>query len=438
MNDSRMLRRPARAAVAALAGCIAGALVLVGAGAAAAAPDTDFYAPPAELPAAAGDIVRTEPLPVFATLPESDGSWPAAAQLVMYTSRLQDGTPTAVTGTFIDSTHPWRGTGPRPTVVIAPGTSGQGDQCAMSRAFSTGLNAGTDPLFLSANQEAPSAGVWSALGARVFVTDYIGLGTPGIHTYVNRVEEAHAVLDAARAANTLGGGAATPIALWGYSQGGGATAAAAELAASYAPELNIKGAWAGGPTADLEQVLAQIDGNLIGGAIGSAINGFVARYPELESTLQERMTPEGRATLDAIGNECIADIITKRPFLKTRDYTRDGASLLDNLRTVPEAMRVLEAQRIGTIPPRFPVLVTSGRNDDTVPYGQARQMAVDWCERGANVTFRTNELPPLAPGTTFGNHFGPLLVDAYGNGEPVRYLLDRFDDVPTAPGCDLA
>jgi len=353
----------------------------------------------------------------------------------MYTSRLQDGTPTAVTGTFVDSTHPWRGKGPRPTVVIAPGTSGQGDQCAMSRAFSTGLNAGVDPLFLSANQEALSAGVWSAMGARVFVTDYIGLGTPGVHTYVNRVEEAHAVLDAARAANALAGsGGATPIALWGYSQGGGATAAAAELAASYAPELNIKGAWAGGPTADLEQVLAQIDGNLIGGAIGFAINGFVARYPELESTLQQRMTPEGRATLDAIGTECIADIITRRPFVKTRDFTRDGASLLDNLRTVPEAMRVLEAQRIGTIAPRFPVLVTSGRNDDTVPYGQARRMAVDWCERGANVTFRTDELPPIVPGTTFGNHFGPLLVDAYGTREPVRYLLD---DVPVAPGCSV-
>lgn len=413
-----------------------GALVLT---AAPAVADTDFYTPPVDLPAAAGAVVRAEPLPLFATIPEADGTWPAAAQLVMYTSRLQDGTPTAVTGTFIDSTHPWRGDGPRPTVIIAPGTSGQGDRCAMSRAFSTGVIAGTDPLFVSANQEAPSAALWSSLGARVFVTDYIGLGTPGVHTYVNRVEQAHAVLDAARAANQLSGsGPGTPLAFWGYSQGGGATAAATELAPTYAPELNIAGAWAGGPTADLEQVLGQIDGNLIGGAIGFAVNGFVARYPELESTLEQRMTPEGRAVLDTIGSECIADVIVEQPFLQTRDYTRDGASLLDNLRTVPEAMRVLDDQRIGRIAPQVPVLVTSGRNDDTVPYAQARQLAVDWCERGADVTFRTNELPPILPGTTFGNHFGPQIQDAYVDGAPVRFLLDRFDGVPVAPGCSLA
>lgn len=436
MNMS--LEKRGRAAVAALVSIAAAALVLAAPGPAAAGPAPDFYTPPAQLSDAPGDIVRSEPMPIFATVPAADGSWPAAAQLVMYTSRLQDGTPTAVTGTFIDSAHPWRGTGQRPTVVIAPGTSGQGDQCAMSRAFSTGLNAGLDPLFLSANQEAVSAGVWSALGARVFVTDYIGLGTPGIHTYVNRVEQAHAVLDAARAANALSGGDATPLALWGYSQGGGATAAAAELAPSYAPELNIKGVWAGGPTADLEQVLAQIDGNLIGGAIGFAVNGFVARYPELSSVVQERLTPEGRTALDGIGTECIADIIAKRPFLQTRSFTRDGRPLIDNLREVPEALQVLRDQRIGTVAPRVPVLVSSGRNDDTVPYGQARQLAVDWCDRGADVTFRTNELPPLAPGTTFGNHFGPLIADAYLDGEPVRYLLDRFDEVPVAPGCSVS
>lgn len=430
-------RTPGRAAVAASVTCAATALTVAVPGRAGADSPPDFYSPPALSADAPGGIVRSEPLPLFATIPESDGTWPVAAQLVMYTSRLQDGTPTAVTGTFIDSTHPWRGHGPRPTVVIAPGTSGQGDQCAMSRAFSTGLNAGVDPLFVSANQEAVSAGVWSALGVRVFVTDYIGLGTPGTHTYVNRIEQAHAVLDAGRAANALVGDDATPLALWGYSQGGGATAAAAELAASYAPELNVKGVWAGGPTADLEQVLEQIDGNLIGGSISFAVNGFVARYPELRSVVQERLTPEGQAALDGIGTECIADIITKRPFLQTRSFTRDGRPLLDNLREVPEALQVLRDQRIGTVAPRVPALVSSGRNDDTVPYGQARQLAVDWCDRGASVTFHTDELPPLAPGTTFGNHFGPLIDDAYVEGTPVRYLLDRFDGVPVAPGCSF-
>lgn len=401
--------------------------------------EPDFYVPPAQIAPGPGAIVRTQPMPLFATVPGIAGNWPGTARLVMYTSQLQDGSPTAVTGTFIDATRPWQGNGPRPTVVIAPGTVGQGDQCAASRAFALGLNITTAPFSLSANQEALSANVWSALGARVFVTDYVGLGTPGVHTYVNRIEEAHAVLDAARAANALSGsGSDTPIALWGYSQGGGATAAAAELQPSYAPELDLKGTWAGAPPANLLDTLAAIDGNLIGGAIGFAINGFVARYPELQKPLEERMSPAGRAMLATLATECIGDVITNQPFLETSTFTNDGRSLLDNLSAIPEAIPIFDRQRIGNLTPTSPVLITSGRNDDTVPYGQARQLAVDWCANGADVTFRTNELPPILPGATLPNHFGPELIDGYGTNNAVSYVLDRLNDVPIASGCTLS
>jgi predicted esterase len=43
-----------------------------------------------------------------------------------------------------------------------------------------------------------------------------------------------------------------PLAFWGYSQGGGAAASAAELASSYAPELDVVGSYAGAPPADLK------------------------------------------------------------------------------------------------------------------------------------------------------------------------------------------
>ena len=65
-----------------------------------------------------------------------------------------------------------------------------------------------------------------ARGFAVVVTDYDGLGTPGMHTYVNRLAEAHAVLDAARAAKQLPGTSLEPngpVALWGYSLGGGSS-----------------------------------------------------------------------------------------------------------------------------------------------------------------------------------------------------------------------
>ncbi|WP_280249049.1 lipase family protein [Nocardia abscessus] len=423
------------AAVAAVACAAAVAVVGVDTREAAAAPVNDFYLPPAQIPSEPGAIVKTAPMALFATVP-TDKGWPGKAQHVMYTSRLQDGSPVAVSGTFIDASGPWQGPGPRPTVVIAPGTSGQGDRCAMSVAFSTGLTVFTDPSpSLSANQELPASAVWSGLGARVLVTDYIGLGTPGMHTYANRIEAAHAVLDGVRAAHNLSGaGAETPVVLWGYSQGGGATAAAAEMAPQYAPELNLKGTWAGGPVADLAAILERIDGALIGGAIGFAINGLQARYPELNKALDRVVSPAGRATLGTLSDECIGDIITRHPFMKTGSLTKDGRSLTEHLAAIPEAAPALAELRVGSLLPVTPVLITSGLNDDTVPYGQARRLAEDWCAKGATVTFRTNDLPPIFSGATIPNHFGPEMIDGFGPDNAITYLLDRLADKPVT-GC---
>ncbi|MET0198041.1 lipase [Rhodococcus sp. 06-156-3C] len=414
------------------------AAVLIPVATASADPGSDFYSPPAEFDSTPGSLVRTEPLPLLASFPGADGTWPGKAQRVMYSSRLQDDSPVAVTGTYIEASQPWRGTGERPTIVVAPGTVGQGDQCAPSKAFQTGLNATLDPVSFSANQEQLAASVWIARGARVFVTDYVGLGTPGVHTYVNRIEEAHAVLDAARVANVLSGtGSSTPLALWGYSQGGGAVAAAAEMQPSYAPELNVKGTWAGAPPADLLATLGQVDGTLIGGVIGFAVNGFVARRPELLEPFNARLTPEGKAVMAELSNACIGDVILRHPFLRTETFTADHQPLLANLRTIPEAAPIFDEQRIGTLTPTTPVLVTSGRNDDTVPYEQARQLAVDWCDNGATVDFVSNDLPPILPGAVLPNHFGPDLIDGYGTGLALNYITDRLNDVPLASGCRL-
>ncbi|WP_068268913.1 lipase family protein [Aldersonia kunmingensis] len=406
----------------------------VGAPQAAANPVSAFYYAPAQFDTAVGSIIKTEPMQVIAAPPI--GPWPVPAQKVLYTSRLQDDSPVAVSGVYVEATTPWQGPGPRPTVIVAPGTMGQGDQCAASVALSLGLALQPEKLSLSASQESLSVDTWHALGARVFVTDYVGLGTPGIHTYTNRREQAHAVLDGARAAQKLGKyGPETPLLFWGYSQGGGATAAAAELAPEYAPELNVKGVWAGGPTADLRAVIDRIDGALIGAAIGYAINGFVARYPELQRALDETVSPQGRAVLNKASEGCIGDIVLQQPFVKTTTLTKDGRSLAAHLKEIPESAKVFADQRIGNLRPKAPVLITSGRNDDTVPYGQARQLANDWCDKNATVTFRTNELPPILPGTTIPGHFGPELIDGYA-GPVIPYLMDRLADKPIS-GCSI-
>lgn len=394
-----------------------------------------FYRPPADLPDDPGAVVRTQRVGIPATLPGADGAWPADGTRVMFTSRDVHDRTAAVTAMIIEESGPWQGPGERPTVVIAPGTTGQGDRCAISLTTPSGLWAGANPdPYFSANQEIVSAAKWHARGARVVVTDYIGLGTPGIHTYVNRVETGRAVLDAARAARDLAGGD-SPLLLWGYSQGGGATASAAELHPTYAPELDLRGVWAGAPVADLDETLQVADGGLIGGVTAWAVNGMVDRYPEMQPLLDRALTDEGAALLESSRTKCIGDVIFKAPFVHTSEYTVDGRSLGEWIHEDQTALNILRDQRIGRHTPEVPVLVTGAPHDDTVPYGQARRLAEDWCAAGADVTFRTTHMPALAPGWTLPDHFGPLIHDTMLVDEVTPWLLSTLEGGGT--GCTL-
>ncbi len=151
-----------------------------------------FYTAPASLPANNGDLVRTEPS-AFYVGPLKTIRAQASVQRVMYRSVNSSGAPIAVTGTVLVPDAAWTGSGPRPLVSYAAGTQGQGDQCAPSRAMATGEE--YEGIFI--------AGLL-ARGYSVAVTDYEGLGTAGSHTYMARESQAHAVLDAARAAQRLG------------------------------------------------------------------------------------------------------------------------------------------------------------------------------------------------------------------------------------------
>lgn len=222
-----------------------------------------FYNPPAALPAADGALIRSEPLPLALSLPGVEGPLPGTATRLMYKSTDSAGRPMAVTGAYIEPTAHWTGGGPRPLVAVAPGTMGQGDQCAASLGLEHPLLVNSRTL--SVGYEDLAIYRLLARGIAVVVTDYTGLGaTDRLHTYVNRVDEAHAVLDAVRAARSLATASLTAgsrVALYGYSQGGGATAAAAELQPSYAPDVTLAGTYAGAPPADLVAVTEAIDGS---------------------------------------------------------------------------------------------------------------------------------------------------------------------------------
>ncbi|MFH8800722.1 lipase family protein [Streptomyces sp. NPDC017936] len=410
---------------------------------AAAAPDADavvsrgvripaFYTPPAALPAADGALIRTERLPLALSLPGVDGPLPGRATRLMYKSTDAGGQPMAVTGAYIEPTAAWKGSGPRPLVALAPGTMGQGDQCAASLGLER-------PLFL--NGQTVSVGYEDlaiyrmlARGIAVVVTDYAGLGTTDrLHTYVNRVDEAHAVLDAVRAARSLDGTSLTDgsrVALFGYSQGGGATAAAAELQPSYAPDVPLAGTYAGAAPADLVAVTEAIDGSDLAGALGWSVNGFLQTDPALRPIADAHLNTAGKAALKDLSTMCVGDALLAYNSARSTSWTTDGRSLGAVIEAEPALKAFLAGQRIGTLKPASPVRVATGTADDLVPHAQARELAVAWCAKGADVTYKPVVLLPL--GNSLINHFAPLLAD---QGDAISWLADRLNGRPADSNC---
>lgn len=393
----------------------------------------EFYNPPTTLPTSDGTLIRTEPLPLALSLPGLDGSTlPGTATRLMYKSTDSNDQPVAVTGAYIEPSADWSGDGPRPLVALAPGTLGQGDQCSASMGLE-------HPLAL--NSQTVSVGYEDlaiyrllAEGVAVVVTDYVGLGaTDRLHTYVNRIDEAHAVLDAVRAARSVTGASVTagsPVGLYGYSQGGGATAAAAELQSSYAPDVTLAGTYAGAPPADLASVTKAIDGSELAGALGWSLNGFLQSDPALKPLAEAHLNDAGKAALTDLSTMCVGDALFGYGYTQSSSWTTDGESISDIIASTPALKTFLDSQRIGTLKPSGPVRLATGVSDNLVPHAQARQLALDWCALGGDVTYRAVVLPGV--GSALLNHFAPLLTD---QGAAISWLTDRLAGEPTHSNC---
>jgi alpha-beta hydrolase superfamily lysophospholipase len=405
----------------------------------------DFYNIPTPLPAGPpGTVIRSQPYRLALSVPERSGTIPADATRLMYLSNDTHGAPNAVTGSFLAPTLPWKGPGPRPLVAYAVGTHGQGDQCAPSKLLAE-LVTYRPPLDVLPEYEI--VGIYDLLvrGISVVVTDYYGLGTAPIHDYVNRLSEAQAVLDSLRAAQHLAGSDIkpdTPLAVFGYSQGGGAAAAAAELQSSYAPELNLRGTYAGAPPADLLDVLNSpglnggpfgngVPGGAAIGLIGYVINGVYSDYPESRPIIDQAVNLEGAKFLRQVAQQCVGETVLRYAYRSSRSFIAGGQSISVVINSSPVLKGIAQQQTMGALKPQAPVLLVSNINDDLVPHQQVRQLAVEWCNQGATVKLDTALLPPLIPSTILGH--AVEFIPALDAGQ--EWITQRFAGVPAPNNC---
>jgi hypothetical protein len=377
-----------------------------------AAAQADFYQPPSPLPAGAdGDVIKSVPV--------NYGG--AEATRIMYLSRGAQGDRIPVTGTVLVPTQPWAGPGERPIVAYAPFTAGLGDQCATSKTLVGEGMGDAAALFQNIFVDA-----LLRKGFAVAQTDYQGLGTPGDHTYAVRAAQAHATLDVVRAAQRLDAAdlpADGPVGIAGYSQGGGASAAAVELAPAYAPELDVLGAYVGAPPADMSVLAESLDGTLYVGFLGFALVGLDKAYPD--AGILEMANEEGRRVFDQARGKCTLDAVFSFMFRQTRTLIKDGRPVADYL-DEPPFDAIVADNLIGTRKPEAAVLLEHGPNDDVLPYEQARQLGRDWCAKGATVQFNDLDVLPV---------FAHLLGMPAAADHAAAWLAEVFAGTPQPGNC---
>jgi len=216
-----------------------------------------------------------------------------AAYRMDYTTAGPGGAVAASTGALFVPEGP-APDGGWPVIAWAHGTVGVADDCAPSAVPRT-------------ERDASYLTGWLREGYAIAATDYVGLGTPGVHPYLDGPTAGRNVVDSVRAARSIEGAPelSTTWMVVGQSQGAHSAMATAVLATEYAPELDYRGAVATGlPTRsqDLLPVGPETNYPGITSFIAMQLAGLRAAAPDLN--LDGYLTPVGKQVLADVEASC--------------------------------------------------------------------------------------------------------------------------------------
>ncbi|WP_197704533.1 lipase family protein [Jatrophihabitans sp. GAS493] len=275
----------------------------------------DIYTAPSSITAANGTLLACRSV----TLSQVPNSVPMKAWQVQYASTDVNGARVAVSGTIAVPTAAWTGKGTRPVVAFNPGTLGIGPQCAFSKQLAGAFQDEYEGDNISALLKA---------GIAVAATDGIGYLNGQVHPYVNGTDAGHALLDVARTAfqvPSAGLVSSTKVGIWGYSEGGQASLWAAQLAASYAPELQVAGDAAGGVPGDLKLTASQLNGGAFFGFLGDAVIGTITAHPSFP--VNSLINATGASAIAQLKTTCLLGTLAAVAGQKIESYTTAGLSL---------------------------------------------------------------------------------------------------------------
>lgn len=220
-------------------------------------------------------------------------------------------------------------------------------------------------------------------GWRVLVPDHGG----SRGRWIAPREPGYCVLDGVRAAQNFQPAEiarTAPVALWGYSGGGLATGWAAELWASYAPELDIVGAVLGAPVGDPGAIFRDLDGSLYAGLPNMAVASLMREYPDLRRLVEAHTNPSGQSLLTRLeGMSMVAALA--RGCLRRSGRFLDRP--LEEILAMPEITRLFDALRLGRSAPMMPVLILQATHDQFINVRHIDALVESYRAQGARVSY---------------------------------------------------
>ncbi len=311
--------------------------------------DARFYDGPIPAP---GALIESVPLN-----PALSVAGAASAYRILYSSTDQHQRPAVGTAAVFTPRTP-APEGGWPVVAWAHGTVGLGDDCTPSAH----PRSARDNEYLSH---------WLDQGYAVVAADYVGLGTPGLMSYLNGTATAHGIVDAVVAAHKLGLPLSSRWAVVGQSQGGGAAIDTARWATEFSAGsgLDYRGVVATGTPANVATLVKQAGPDMVVPPNLDPVANAYAAYivaalrearPDLD--LNRVLTPAGRAAADRAETVCLRDLADS-----LSDMTVPGFFTAP-LASVPGAVEYVDVH-MGTPQSGFdaPIFLGVGLQDRDVP-----------------------------------------------------------------------
>ncbi|KAI8625337.1 lipase 5 [Xylariaceae sp. FL1651] len=241
----------------------------------------------------------------------------------------------------------------------------------------------------------------------------------------------HAVLDSIRAIlsfNKFEGPGEIRYALWGYSGGALASNSAAELQASYAPDLDFAGIAIGGVPSNFTQICYNVTGSPAAAIVPQALLGVTSQYPEARDYLVSKLYKEGPynatvflAAQNMTNNENALTFAGQNIF----DYFTNGEGIFG----APEMVRVLGNNwHMGYHGiPQMPVFAYKAIADELTSITYTDDHIDRLCRVGANVLYQRN---------TVGMHEAEYFAVSPKALEWLGQVLDGIQPEPTV-GCKI-